>query len=67
MASKYYAQVDEGRCVACGACTKVCPKNAISIDKGCYAAVNREACIGCGLCEKTCPASCIGRKERTEG
>lgn len=46
-------------CVACGACTKVCPKAAISIWKGCFASVNAETCVGCGLCAKTCPADCI--------
>lgn len=46
-------------CVACGACTKVCPREAISIWKGCNAVVDFERCIGCGKCGKICPASCI--------
>lgn len=64
MKSKRYAQVDEDRCVACGACTKVCPKEALSVWRGCYALVDTERCVGCGKCEKTCPAGCIQVKER---
>ena len=64
MASKKYAKADTGRCVACGACTKVCPRGAVRVWKGCYAVVNPETCVGCGLCAKTCPADCIVLKER---
>lgn len=64
MASRKIAQVDRSRCVACGACTKVCPREAISVWRGCYAVVDPEVCIGCGKCGKTCPAGCIQPKER---
>ena len=63
---KKLAAVDKNRCVACGACTKVCPKAALSVWKGCYAQVDGEKCVGCGLCAKTCPAGCIEVKERGE-
>lgn len=65
MKSKRYAQVDTRYCVSCGACTKVCPKEALSIWKGCYAVVDTDKCVGCGKCEKTCPAGCIAMKVRT--
>ena len=65
--SKKYAQVDSDRCASCGACTKVCPKNAIAIDHGCYAVVESETCIGCVKCKNTCPADCITLKERAAG
>lgn len=64
MASKKCAAVDRHRCVACGACVKVCPKGALSVYRGCYAQVNSEQCVGCGKCSKTCPADCISVKER---
>ena len=53
------ALVDQGRCVACGCCMKVCPKNAITIPKGIHAEIDKERCVGCGKCAKECPASII--------
>lgn len=60
---KFRAEVNQDRCVACGTCVKVCPREAITIFHGCYAEVDLEKCIGCGLCEKACPAGVI-HKER---
>lgn len=69
MLSKKCANIDEKRCAACGACTKECPKEAITIWKGCYAVVDENSCVGCGLCSRTCPAGCISidMREVTEG
>lgn len=64
MLSKKYAIVDTKRCVACGACTKECPKSAITVWKGCYAVVDGEKCVGCGLCSKICPAGCLNIDKR---
>lgn len=64
---KKIAVVDQSVCVACGVCVKTCPKEAISIWKGCYAEVNEEKCVGCGLCGKACPAGCMSTKERGMG
>lgn len=47
--AKYKAQSEQDRCVACGVCVKVCPKDAVSIYRGCYAVVNEDLCIGCGI------------------
>lgn len=47
------------RCVACGVCALQCPREAITIYKGCYAVVNTSKCVGCGICEKACPAGSI--------
>ena len=58
------ASVDRSVCVACGACTKVCPREAVAVWKGCYAQVTEERCVGCGLCTKACPAGCITVQER---
>ncbi|MDD3239180.1 MAG: 4Fe-4S binding protein [Lachnospira sp.] len=66
MISKKYAVPNEKRCVACGACVKVCPRKAIEIWKGCFAKVHTDLCVGCGLCTKECPAGCIEIVEREE-
>lgn len=62
---KKLAVVDRNICVACGACVKACPRNALSVYRGCYAVVEEEKCVGCGLCGKTCPAGCIAAEERS--
>lgn len=64
MASKKYAMVAQKNCVACGTCIGVCPKQAISVYKGCYAQADREVCVGCGKCSKVCPTGCIAMAER---
>lgn len=66
---KKRAIINKKRCVACGACSHVCPRQAITIYKGIYASVSG-ACVGCGLCEKTCPACAVAlevydEKEKT--
>ena len=62
--SKRVAAVNKKKCVACGTCIKECPKNAISIWRGCYAVIEAAACIGCGKCAKVCPTGCIEVNER---
>lgn len=56
---KRKASVNREYCVACGCCIKVCPHQAISVNKGIYATVDKKLCIGCGLCAVECPASVI--------
>ena len=50
-------------CVACGCCVKVCPKQAISVDRGVRARVDGQTCIGCGKCARACPAGVIELRE----
>ncbi len=61
------ASNDTKRCVACGVCALTCPREAISIFKGCYAVVDESKCVGCGLCEKACPAGTIRVMEVQDG
>lgn len=61
--AKRLAELTKDLCVACGACVKVCPRQAIEIHQGRYAQVDKSKCIGCGLCAKECPASIISMKK----
>ncbi|MGG5460526.1 4Fe-4S binding protein [Clostridium sp. B9] len=56
---KKKAFVDTSLCVACGACTKVCPLSAITINKGIHAEIDLNKCVGCSKCAGECPASII--------
>ncbi|MCI8958774.1 MAG: 4Fe-4S binding protein [Lachnospiraceae bacterium] len=60
---KKKAFVEEGNCVACGCCVKVCPRGAITVWKGIRAKVDQESCVGCGKCVRECPASVISVQE----
>lgn len=63
--NKKKAFPDKNACVACGVCALQCPREAISIFKGCYATVDMDKCVGCGICAKACPATVIEIKEIT--
>jgi ferredoxin len=56
---KRIAKPDKTICVSCGSCSRVCPREAISVWRGCYAVVDADKCVGCGLCSRHCPADCI--------
>lgn len=58
---------DIDRCVACGVCAGECPREAISIYKGCYAVIDTARCVGCGICQGACPAGSIAVKEVSDG
>ena len=64
MASKRFALVNQARCVACGACEGVCPREAISVFRGMYATVLEACCIGCGKCAESCPQHTITIRNR---
>lgn len=51
------AEVNVLKCVACGACTYVCPYSAITMEEArgrAYAKVNEAMCQGCGTCSAAC-------------
>lgn len=57
---------DRKRCVGCGACASVCPRQAVSLRNG-KAVTDRAACAGCGRCAEICPtgANKLSGKEMT--
>ena len=46
---------DESKCIHCGACTAVCPTNALSISRpDMYIQFDKKKCSVCELCITTC-------------
>ena len=52
------ARVDEKKCLACGGCIAVCPRDAVSMCGG-KAFVTVEKCISCVICIRICPVGAI--------
>jgi ferredoxin len=53
-------QRDEDRCVHCGACTAVCPTDALFVDGSDKKVVlDVDKCVACGNCVKVCTVQCI--------
>jgi len=51
---------DEDRCVHCGACTAVCPTDALFVDGADKKVVlDHDKCTACGNCVKVCTVQCI--------
>ena len=59
--AKPKAIVDKSKCLACGGCISICPKDAILM-YGNKAFVIGEKCISCAICIKTCPVGAIGEE-----
>ena len=68
-ASGSICEVDEDKCMGCGACAEVCAYGAIEIrktKKGKKATVNPVMCKGDGLCNSMCPTGAIRLKHFTD-
>ncbi len=50
-------RIAEDKCSGCGACTEVCPTEAIKMENG-HAKITIE-CIDCGACPRVCPEGAI--------
>ncbi len=58
------AKVDEETCTACGACSEVCPADAITVEDS--AKVDPELCTECGACTEECPLEAITLEEQNQ-
>jgi heterodisulfide reductase subunit A len=68
-ASGAISEVNEDKCIACGACISVCKYGAIEFHdtpQGKKATVNPVLCKGDGLCNAKCPAGAITAKHFTD-
>ena len=59
----YHAlEIDEGNCIGCSRCMKICPTEAIRI-RGGKAFIMEDRCIDCGKCHEACPVDAIYIKQ----
>lgn len=62
--------LDKGRCIGCDVCSKVCPKEAISVmDAGgrLKVSIDQSKCVLCGACEPLCPTGAIRVRVNDKG
>lgn len=55
---------DKSKCIKCGECKKICPPQAITIEKGKVPHVNKNKCIRCWCCAEVCPVNAISKSRR---
>lgn len=51
-------EIDDGKCIGCSNCMKICPTEAIRI-RGGKAFIQEGRCIDCGKCYAACPTKAI--------
>lgn len=51
--------INEDKCLDCGACTAVCPADALYLDKDASLHFDKDLCLDCKLCITACPARAI--------
>jgi len=56
---RYYPYSLRAKCILCGHCVKVCPKNCIALKKS-GLKFYYSKCIACFCCQEACPAAAIG-------
>lgn len=57
---KGHIAVDMHQCILCGMCARVCPANAIEVDRGAGTwSIDPFRCVQCGACTRNCPKDCL--------
>ncbi len=64
LASKYIAEDEAEKCIACGKCVERCSLGARRMSGG-EMKYESSKCLACGLCVTTCPTGAITLVERT--
>ena len=59
-----HPKFDKSKCIKCGECKKICPPQAIEIEKGKVPHVNKNKCIRCWCCQEVCPVNAINKSKR---
>ncbi|MEM2088875.1 MAG: 4Fe-4S binding protein [Thermoproteota archaeon] len=54
-----YVEINRDKCIDCGACTGVCPTEALILNTEKKLIVEEEKCILCGNCLKACPVGAV--------
>ncbi|KRT35409.1 protein HymB [Acetomicrobium hydrogeniformans ATCC BAA-1850] len=62
----FVANINQGSCIGCGQCAKVCPAKAISGEVRKPHVVDALKCVGCGQCMDICPTNSITSSRRGE-
>jgi len=59
----YQIEVDEDKCIGCGACVDICPVDVYEIQGTTSVPINAEDCVGCESCIEACEENAITIKE----
>jgi len=54
-----YVEINRDKCIDCGACTGVCPTDALKLGGDKRLIVEEDKCILCGNCLKACPMAAV--------
>ena len=58
--SRGHVTIDEKSCISCGSCQRICPSQAIVVEKEAKTwQIDRLRCVVCRACIDVCPVTCL--------